>query len=232
MTTTTYNVQFIINADAKKPFLYLACYDKKGNYYSSNYYNNNDTSSRGAAANLTVENGCKILGVYVDNNVSPAVYYAVTPMYVSDATKLPNDVISVSIKSTPDNFTTITDLSKLTTTSMALGLIKDISTLVTPIEGNSDDPTKSDQADTCISAGDVIIGDAAVTVITRTNGGYYHNHNICVSNSVIQAYKSNYITSSIWAILLVILIIIAIAIVMISAYELVKKHKMHKAYKV
>ena len=227
MTTTTYKVQFIINADAKNPFLYLACYDKKGNYYSSNYYNSTDTSSRGAAANLTVENGCKILGVYVDNGASPAVYYAVTPIYVSDVTKLPNDTISISIKSTPDDYTTITDLSTLATSTMALGLIKDISTLVTPIEANSDDPTKSDQADKCTSNGDVIIGDAAVTAITRTNGGYYHNHNICVSNSVIQAYKSNYLSSNIWMILLVILIIVAVVVIFIVVYKLVKKHKAH-----
>jgi len=225
--STSYKVQFLIkDVNSLNPFLYLACYDKKGNYYSSNYYNNQDTATRGSSANLTVENGCQILGVYVDYGVTPSVFYATTPMYVSNVSTLPMNIINLSTVSAPGDYTTTVDISSLTSGSVSLGLIKDVTTYVSPITANTSNVTQSDQADACISAGNVIIGDAAVTAITRTNGGYYTYHNICVSKSVIQAYKSTFSSgmSLIW-ILVLILIIVIIGVVAFVGYKVWKHHK-------
>ena len=220
---TDAKLQFQVSNDTNtNPFLYLACYDKKGNYYSSNFYNAS-TQSRGSSANLTVNNKCRIIGVYVDYGKSPYTYYSITPMYVSDISTLLPGIINISTVPMMGDITTSYNLSSLTVHNLALGLTKDISGFVTPITGNADDATKSDQADACTTAGDVIIGDAAVTTITRTNGAYYYRHNICVSNSVVSMYKSTYIPPSYgWVIILIVLLVLVI--LGVGGFVLYKHH--------
>jgi hypothetical protein len=224
---STAKLQFTVNGvNTTNPFLYLACYDSKKNYYSSNFYSTS-LDSRSNSANLTVENKCYILGVYVDYHNAPYNYYAITPMYVSDVSKLPTGSIEISTKSMAGDITTTYDLSSVSNNALTIGLIKDISTYVSPISGDSDNASKSSDAITCINGGNVIIGDAAITKITRPNGAYYYNHNICVSSPVIAAYKSNYLpgTSMIVILIILLLVIVIIAIVAFVGYKMYKKHK-------
>ena len=215
---STAHIQFVLAQKpvGSKPFLYLACYDSKGNYYSSNYYNT--TPRDPSSGNLTVTNGCYIYGIYADQN--RGVFYTITPMYVSTVDILPVGVINVLVTETIGDNVTTYDLSSVSTSTVMLGLTFDVTGKVTTIN-NSDDATS------CGS--NVIIGDAAVTMVTRTNGAYYTNHNICVSSSIMTKYMSYYGRSVNWLLVIVIILILLVSLstAIYFIYHGYKKHKMN-----